>query len=33
MHACLLIWVGLIIYTADGFWSQRARFRPVTDAA
>jgi chloramphenicol-sensitive protein RarD len=33
MHACVLIWVGLVIYTADGFWSQRARFGPATDAA
>jgi chloramphenicol-sensitive protein RarD len=33
LHACILIWVGLIIYTADGFWSQRPRFRPATDTA
>jgi chloramphenicol-sensitive protein RarD len=33
LHACLLIWCGLIIYTVDGFWTQRARFRPAVDAA
>jgi chloramphenicol-sensitive protein RarD len=32
LHACVLIWCGLILYTLDGFWSQRARFRPATDA-
>lgn len=32
-HACLLIWCGLVIYTADSFWTQRARYRPATDAA
>jgi chloramphenicol-sensitive protein RarD len=32
LHACLLIWVGLVIYTADSFWSQRAKFRPAADA-
>jgi len=33
LHACLLIWCGLILYTLDSFWSQRARFRPAADAA
>jgi chloramphenicol-sensitive protein RarD len=33
LHACVLIWIGLIIYTADGFWSQRAKFGPAADAA
>jgi chloramphenicol-sensitive protein RarD len=33
LHACLLIWGGLVIYTADRFWSQRARFLPAADAA
>src|SRR5579863_7169898 len=31
LHACILIWCGLAIYTADGFWSQ-ARFRPADNA-
>jgi chloramphenicol-sensitive protein RarD len=25
LQACLFIWLGLVIYTADGIWSQRAR--------
>jgi hypothetical protein len=31
-QACLFIWCGLIIYTADSFWTQRIRtmVRPVT---
>jgi chloramphenicol-sensitive protein RarD len=33
LHACILIWVGLVIYTADSFRSQRARFRAATDTA
>jgi chloramphenicol-sensitive protein RarD len=33
LHARVLIWVGLVIYTADSFWSPRARFRPAADAA
>lgn len=28
LHACLLIWFGLVIYTVDSFWSQRARLGP-----
>jgi chloramphenicol-sensitive protein RarD len=32
-HACLLIWCGLALYTADSFWSQRERFRTAADAA
>jgi chloramphenicol-sensitive protein RarD len=33
LHACVLIWAGLLIYTADSFWSQRGRFRPATGTA
>lgn len=33
LHACILIWCGLAIYTADSFYSHRARFRPASDAA
>ncbi|MGA8708699.1 MAG: EamA family transporter RarD [Steroidobacteraceae bacterium] len=33
LHACVLIWCGLAIYTADSFWSQRARFRPAANTA
>lgn len=33
LHACLLIWMGLILYSADGFWSQRARPVPAAGAA
>jgi chloramphenicol-sensitive protein RarD len=32
-HACLLIWCGLVIYTADSFRAQRARMRPLTQSA
>jgi len=33
LHACILIWCGLVIYTADSFWTQRKRFWPAADAA
>jgi EamA domain-containing membrane protein RarD len=33
LAACILIWCGLTIYTADSFWNQRARLRPAADAA
>jgi chloramphenicol-sensitive protein RarD len=33
LHACILIWCGLTIYTADSFWNQRSRLRPAADAA
>lgn len=29
-QACLLIWCGLIIYTADSFWAQRNKLWPPT---
>jgi chloramphenicol-sensitive protein RarD len=32
-HACLLIWCGLVLYTLDSFWAQRARLGPAVDAA
>lgn len=32
-HACLLIWCGLVIYTADSFWAQRTRIRPLAQSA
>lgn len=28
LQACLFIWVGLVLYTVDGFWAQRARLLP-----
>jgi chloramphenicol-sensitive protein RarD len=33
LHACLLIWAGLLIYTADSFWTQRRKFWPASEAA
>jgi chloramphenicol-sensitive protein RarD len=33
LYACVLIWCGLLLYTADSFRAQRTRFRPATDAA
>jgi chloramphenicol-sensitive protein RarD len=33
LHACVLIWVGLVIYSDDSFWSPRVRCSPATDAA
>lgn len=32
-HACALIWCGLILYSADGFWSQRALLRAAKNVA
>ncbi len=32
LHACVLVWSGLAIYTADSFWTQ-ARLRPAANAA
>lgn len=32
-HACLLIWCGLVLYTTDGFCSQRRKSRIAVDAA
>jgi chloramphenicol-sensitive protein RarD len=33
LYACMLIWCGLAIYTADSFWTQRRKFWPAADAA
>jgi chloramphenicol-sensitive protein RarD len=29
LKACLLIWTGLVLYSADSFWFQRGLFRTV----
>ena len=33
LHACLLIWCGLILYSADSFQAQRSRIRTATGPA
>jgi chloramphenicol-sensitive protein RarD len=32
LHACILIWCGLAIYTVDSFWAQRKKLWPAADA-
>jgi len=33
LQACSLIWCGLVLYTADSFWSQRSKLWAAADAA
>lgn len=33
LQACVLIWGGLLVYTADGLWAQRGRSRSAASSA
>jgi chloramphenicol-sensitive protein RarD len=31
LQACVLIWLALLLYTADSFWAQRSKLWPVVE--